>query len=69
MFGMKSTIADALSKRDEDYLARIDRSLGQIKTIHRDIVRKRSAGRKVKVRIDRHLKEIQAIIDRVEATL
>ncbi|MDA1274646.1 MAG: hypothetical protein O2960_11440 [Verrucomicrobia bacterium] len=65
----KTTTANGLSKQDANYLARIDRCIGEIKTIHHEIVRKRTEGRKVKTRIDRNLKEIQAVIDRVEATL
>ncbi|PYJ83747.1 MAG: hypothetical protein DME22_14980 [Verrucomicrobia bacterium] len=64
----KTATANGLSKQDANYLARIDRCLGEIKTIHEDIVRKRTEGRKTKARIDRNLKEIQAVIDRVEAT-
>lgn len=60
---------NTLSKQDASYLARIDRSLGEIKTVHIDIVRKRKQGHKTKSRIDRNLNEIQAVIDRVEATL
>lgn len=65
----KTATANGSSKQDANYLARIDRYLGEIKTIHHDIVCKRTEGRKVKNRIDRNLKEIQAVIDRVEATL
>lgn len=61
--------ANTLSKQDANYLARIDRCLGEIKTVHNDIVRKRKQGHKTKSRIDRNLNEIQAVIDRVEATL
>ena len=65
----KTADAGALNKQDANYRARIDRCLAEIKTIHKDIVRKRTGGRKVKARIDRNLKGIQAVIDRVEATL
>ena len=54
---------------DASYVARIGQSLQEIRTIRKDIVRKRVAGRKAKARIDRNLKEIQKLIDRVEATL
>ena len=62
----RTATANGLSKQDSNYLARIDRCLGDIKTIHHDIVRKRTEGRKVKARIDRNLKEIQTVIDRVQ---
>ena len=64
----RTATANGLSKQDANYLARIDRCLGDIKSIHHDIVRKRTEGRKVKARIDRNLRGIQAVIDRVEAT-
>jgi hypothetical protein len=64
----RTATVNGLSKQDTSYLARIDRCLGDIKVIHHDIVRKRTEGRKVKARIDRNLREIQAVIDRVEAT-
>ena len=62
----RTATANGLSKQDSNYLARIDRCLGDIKSIHHDIVRKRTEGRKVKARIDRNLKEIQTVIDRVQ---
>lgn len=65
----RTATANGMSKQDASYLARIDRCLGDIRSIHQDIVRKRTEGRKVRARIDRNLKEIQAAIDRVEATL
>jgi len=65
----RTATANGLSKQDANYLVRIDRCLGDIKSIHHDIVRKRMEGRKVKARIDRNLREIQTVIDRVEATL
>jgi hypothetical protein len=64
----RTATANGLSKQDVSYRDRIDRCLGDITSIHHEIVRKRTAGRKVKARIDRNLKEIQAVIDRVEAT-
>ena len=63
----RTATVNGLSKQDASYLTRIDRCLGDIKVIHHDIVRKRTEGRKVKARIDRNLREIQAVIDRVEA--
>ena len=65
----RTATANGLSKQDANYLARIDQCLAEIKTIHHDIVRKRVEGRKTKARIDRNLRDIQAVIDRVEATL
>ena len=62
----RTATANGLSKQDANYLTRIDRCLGDMRSIHQDIVRKRTQGRKVKARIDRNLKEIQAVIDRVE---
>ena len=64
----RTAAANGLSKQDANYLARIDRCLGDIKSIQHDIVHKRTEGRKVKARIDRNLRRIQAVIDRVEAT-
>lgn len=64
----RTATANGMSKQDANYLVRIDRCLGDIKSIHHDIVRKRAEGRKVKARIDRNLRDIQAVIDRVEAT-
>ena len=64
----KAATADGASKEDVKYLALIDRDLAEIKAIHKDLARKRTAGRKITARIDRNLKEIQAIINRVAAT-
>ena len=63
----RTATVNGLSKQDASYLARISRCLGDIKSIHHDIVRKRTEGRKVKARIDRNLRGIQTVIDRVEA--
>ena len=67
----KGAIANGLrpSKADAKYRELIDRYLAEMRTIHKDIVRMRRNGRKVTARIDRNLKEIQATLDRVEATL
>jgi hypothetical protein len=65
----RTAIGNGLSKQDATFLVRIERYLCDIKSIHQDIVRKRMEGRKTKARIDRNLREIQAAIDRVEATL
>jgi hypothetical protein len=65
----RTATGSGLSKQDVNYLARIDRCLGDIKSIHHDIVRKRTEGRRTKARIDRNLRGIQTVIDRVEATI
>ena len=65
----KATTANGQNKADARYSALIDKYVGEIKRIQKDIVRVRHAGRKVTAQIDRNLNEIQAIIDRVEATL
>lgn len=61
--------ADELSKEDAKYLTLINKHLAEIQVIQQDMARRRAEGRKVKARIDRNLKQIQATIDRVEATL
>ena len=61
--------ADELSKEDVKYLTLINKHLAEIQVIQQDMARRRAEGRKVKARIDRNLKQIQATIDRVEATL
>ena len=65
----KAATANGLTKQEAKYRELIDRDLSEIKALQKDIVRRRWQGRKVTARIDRNLKEIQAIIDRVEATL
>lgn len=65
----KATTLNGSAKTDAKYLALIDKYLAEIKAIHEDNARKQSAGQKVMARIDRNLKEIQAIIQRVEAAL
>ena len=65
----KATTANGAAKRDARYLALMDRDLAEIKAIQKDIVQRRTQGRKVTARIDRNLKAIQAIIDRVQATV
>ena len=57
------------TKQDVKYLALIERDLAEIKAIQNEIARERGRGRNVTAAIDRTLTEIQAIIDRVEATL
>ncbi len=64
----KAATANGASKEDAKCLALIDKDLAEIKVIHKDIARKRGEGRKITARIDRNLKEIQAIINRVAAT-
>ena len=58
-----------MSRQDEKYLSLIDKCLAEIKAITLDTARKRAEGRKVMSRIDRNLRGIQTVIDRVEATL
>ncbi len=65
----KAVAANGLSKQEVKYLGLIDKYLTEIKAIQEEMARKRVAGREITRRIDRNLKEIQAIIDRVEATL
>ena len=65
----KAAAANGLSKQDAKHLALIDKYLAEIKAIHEDMARRRAAGRDITRRIDRNLREIQAAIDRVEATL
>ena len=65
----KATTLNGSAKSDAKYLVLIDKSLAELKAIHEDNARKRSAGQKVMARVDRNLKEIQAIIQRVQATL
>lgn len=65
----KTATANGLSKQDAKYLALIDEYLAEIKAVQEDMARKRTAGRDIVRRIDRNLKEIQTIIDRVEAAL
>lgn len=65
----KTATANGASKEDAKYLALIDEDLAKIDTIRKDIARSRTAGRKVQASIDRKLKEIRGILNRVEATL
>ncbi|MBI3851340.1 MAG: hypothetical protein HY298_13850 [Verrucomicrobia bacterium] len=65
----KAVTANGASRQDANYLARIDSCLREIKAIHKDIVGKRTEGRKVSAIIRRQHEEIQTILDRVEATL
>ena len=65
----KTATANGLSKQDAKYVTLIDKYLAEIKAIQEDMARKRAAGRGITRRIDRNLREIQTIIDRVEATL
>lgn len=66
---VKTAIANGLSKQDAGYSARIEKSLAQIKSIQKEIAARRTAGLKTRKRIDRDLKAIQAVIERVQATL
>lgn len=65
----KTAAANGLNKQDAKYLALIDKYLAEIKAIQEETARKRVAGGAITRRIDCNLKEIQAIIARVEATL
>lgn len=65
----RNATTNAMSKQDEKYLGLIDKCLAEIKAISLDTARKRAEGRSVMARIDRNLKGIQTVIDRVEATL
>ena len=65
----KAATANGASKGDAKYLALIDEDLAKIDAIRKDIARSRTAGRKVQASIDRKLKEIRGILNRVEATL
>ncbi len=65
----KAAAANGLRKAEARYLALIDKDIALVRAIHKDIARKRAGGRKVTARIDRNLKEIQAIISRVKTTL
>ena len=65
----KAIEANGLSKQDAKYLGLIDKYLAEIKAIQEEMARKRVTGRDITKRIDRNLKEIQTIIDRVQTTL
>lgn len=65
----KAIAANALGKQESKYLALIKSHLAEIKGIQENTARKRADGRKVKARIDRNLRQIQATIDCVEAAL
>jgi pyruvate-formate lyase-activating enzyme len=65
----KAATANGVTKEDAKYLPLIDEYLAEIKAMHENISLRRANGRKIMARIDRNLKGIQAIIQRVEATL
>jgi hypothetical protein len=65
----KAATANGTSKEDAKYVALIDEDLARIDAVCKDIARRRPAGRKVQASIDRKLKEIRGILNRVEATL
>lgn len=65
----KPATANGLSPTGPNYLSRIADHLREIKAIHKDIARQRAEGRTVSAQIRRQQKEIQTILDRVEATL
>jgi len=60
---------NGVSKQDEKYLSLIDKYLAEIRIVSLNTARKRAEGRKVMARIDRNLKSIQTVINRVETTL
>ena len=64
----KAATANGASKEDAKCLAQIDKDLAEINAIRKNIARKRTEGQKITARIDRNLKGIQAIINRVAAT-
>ena len=66
---ISKAIAAESEKNDSEYLALIEEHLAEIGSISKEIAQKRSAGRKVQISIDRKLKEIRQILNRVEATL
>ncbi len=65
----KTATTTGLTREDAKYLALIDEDLAKIDAIRKDIARSRTAGRKVQASINRKLKEIRGILNRVEATL
>jgi hypothetical protein len=65
----KAAMAVRSEKEQSRYSALIDEHLVEIDAINKKIVQQRTAGRKVQASIDRKLKEIRLILDRVEATL
>ena len=65
----KAAAANGMSRTGPDYLSRIADRFRDIKAIHKDIARQRAEGRMVSAQIRRQQKEIQTILDRVEATL
>jgi len=67
--GMKAAAANGMTKSEVSYLGRIDEYLSKIKVIRKDIARERTQGRKVAAEIRRQQKEIQTILNRVEASL
>ena len=65
----RSATANGLTSAEANYRERIGESFRELDVIFKDIVRKRLAVRRTKARIDRKLKEIQTIIDRVQGDL
>ena len=65
----KAAAANGMTREEAKYSAWIDRDLAAIEAIQKEMARDRGRGRKVTAGIDRSLKEIQVIIDRVQATL
>ena len=65
----KAVTAEGLGRQDLNYLARIEESLREIKTVHKEIAARRTGGRKIAASIRRQHEEIQTILRRVEAAL
>ena len=65
----KTATAEVLDRQDLNYLARIEESLREIKTVQKQIAARRVAGRKVSGSIRRQHEEIQTVLRRVEAAL
>jgi hypothetical protein len=65
----KAGVMEGLNRQDMNYLARIEESLREIKTVQKQIAARRVAGRKVSGSIRRQHEEIQTVLNRVEAAL
>jgi hypothetical protein len=65
----KAGVMEGLNRQGLNYLARIEESLREIKTVQKQIAARRVAGRKVSGSIRRQHEEIQTVLNRVEAAL
>jgi hypothetical protein len=63
----KAAAANGLTKADARYVALIESRLAGIRAIRRQIERERAEGRRVSANIRRQHKEIQKVLNRVEA--